>query len=89
MAADSANTLTQVLSVVGETLQLGERVKAFDRATRLLGSVPEFDSMAVVGVINGLEQRFGFEVADDEISADTFESIGTLCDFVDRKRDDM
>ncbi len=51
----------------------------------LLGSMPELDSMAVVAVITALEDHFGFEVDDDEISADTFATVGTLAAFVEEK----
>lgn len=53
--------------------------------TLLLGNIPEFDSMAVVSLINALEEAFGFNIDDDEISADIFESIATLCQFVQMK----
>jgi acyl carrier protein len=53
--------------------------------TLLLGNIPEFDSMAVVSLLNALEESFGFNVDDDEISADIFESIATLCKFVQMK----
>lgn len=51
----------------------------------LLGVVPEFDSMAVVAVITAMEEEFGFIVDDDDITADDFETVGTLCAFVDRQ----
>ncbi len=41
--------------------------------------------MAVVTVIAAIEERFGFTVHDDEISASTFESLGTLSTFVEQK----
>jgi acyl carrier protein len=44
--------------------------------------MPELDSMAVVSLIGALEEHFGIAVDDDDISASTFESVGTLCAFV-------
>jgi acyl carrier protein len=41
--------------------------------------------MAVVGLITALEEHFGIIVDDDEISADTFESLGSLASFVEEK----
>jgi acyl carrier protein len=52
----------------------------------LFGELPEFDSMAVVNVVTALEERFGIVVEDDEISAETFETVGALARFVDSKR---
>lgn len=78
-------TLDEVKRVIEDVLQLNGRVRQFDRSTVLLGEVPEFDSMAVVTLVTQLEERFGIMVDDEEISAETFESVGTLTDFVDRK----
>jgi len=78
-------TLDQVKQIVGEVLQLGGRVNEFSRDTMLLGSIPEFDSMAVVAVITAFEDHFGVAMEDDEISADIFETIGALQDFLNKK----
>ena len=51
----------------------------------LLGALPELDSMAVVGIITAMEETFGFSIDDDEISADSFETFGSLIAFVERK----
>lgn len=74
-----------VKRLIGEILQLGERVRTFGPDTPLLGSIPEFDSMAVVTLINALEEQFGIQVADDEISAETFETVGKVYEFVREK----
>lgn len=79
------STLEQVKSVLGEVLQLGERTAALGAATPLFGAIPELDSMAVVNVIAGLEDRFGIVVEDDEISAEVFQTVGALTDFVNGK----
>lgn len=78
-------TIDTVRKILGDTLQLGDRVEALDGATPLFGSIPEFDSMAVVTVITAMEDRFGFVVEDDEISAETFETVGSLAAFAERK----
>ena len=77
--------VSEVVTVLADALSLGQRAREFDASTPLLGSIPELDSMAVVNVITSLEERFGFSITDDEISADTFATVGTLCDFVSRK----
>lgn len=79
------NVLEEVKSVLGQVLRLGDRAQQFDERTLLFGSVPEFDSMAVVTVIGSIEDRFGIAVDDDEISAEVFESVGSLAEFVSRK----
>ncbi len=75
----------EVKVILADVLQLGDAVNDFDADTPLLGGIPEFDSMAVIGVITGLEEKFDFFVEDDEIDADVFESIGTVIRFVESK----
>mgnify|MGYP001501834309 CR=1 FL=1 len=72
----------EVKLLIGEILQLGDRAQAFDPDTPLLGSIPEFDSMAVVTLIHALEHQFGIQIADDELSAETFETVGKVYEFV-------
>ena len=78
-------TTDQVKHILADTLQLGARADAMSGATPLLGAIPELDSMAVVNVITALEEAFGFTVADDEISANTFATLGSLSAFVEKK----
>ncbi|HOB63506.1 MAG TPA: acyl carrier protein [Candidatus Competibacteraceae bacterium] len=68
----------EIRQLIGEILQLGDRVGKLEPNTPLLGSIPEFDSMAVVTLISALEERFDLQIADDEISAETFETVGRV-----------
>lgn len=77
--------MREVLAVLDDVLSLGGRGSAFNRDTALLGGLPELDSMAVVGVINMLEERFDFNVEDDEIDGSAFATVGSLVDFVEGK----
>lgn len=77
--------LEEVRSLLGSTLKLGARTASLKADTPLLGNLPELDSMAVVTVITALEENFGFVVEDDEISAETFETLGSLAKFVQAK----
>ena len=74
-----------IKAMLRETLQLGSRADAFEPTTPLFGSVPEFDSMAVVAVVTAIEDQFGVTVEDDEISAEVFETVGALSNFVETK----
>ena len=76
---------SQVRDILRDVLSLGSRADRLDAGSHLLGAVPELDSMAVVGVIAALEDRFGFTVDDDEIDGATFATFGSLVDFVARK----
>lgn len=83
------NTLSEVKNLLARSLQLGPRADALTAASPLLGALPELDSMAVVAIITALEDHFGFTIADDEISAETFASLGSLTEFVKHKLTDM
>ena len=75
-------SIDDIRALLDDALQLGDRVKAFDLDTALLGNLPEFDSMAVVAIITALEDNFGLAVEDDDITGETFETVGSLLDFV-------
>jgi acyl carrier protein len=82
---ESENTLSTVRSILIRALQLGAKSADLQRETALLGNLPEIDSMAVVHVLAAIEDHFGVVIADDEVSADTFATLGTLADFVEAK----
>ena len=79
------DTKNEVLFILDEALHLNGRTAAFSDRTVLLGEIPELDSMAVVSVIAGLEEHFGFTVDDDEIDGATFATLGSLIRFVAEK----
>ncbi|WBS03223.1 acyl carrier protein [Pseudoduganella sp. SL102] len=77
--------LDEVKQIVIDVLALGPAGRSLDEHSALLGSIPELDSMAVVQLIGALEEQFGFSVDDDEISAETFATLGSLAAFVKYK----
>lgn len=79
------DVMKQVLGVLDEVLSLNGRSANFTRQTHLLGAIPELDSMAVVSLITGLEERFGMVVDDDEMDGALFATVGSLVDFVSGK----
>ena len=74
-----------IREILRDTLQLGDRANQLTASSPLLGAVPEFDSMAVVTVLTMVEEEFGIEIDDDEVSADVFETVGSLANFVSQK----
>jgi acyl carrier protein len=79
------NTLEHVRTIVVEVLALSGERAALDAGSALLGSLPELDSMAVVSLIGALEEHFGISIADDDISADSFATLGSLAALVERQ----
>lgn len=80
------STAQAVKKLLVQTLQLGSRGDTLTLDSPLLGAIPELDSMAVVGILTSMEEYFGFFVEDDEISADTFATLGSLVEFAERKQ---
>ena len=75
-------SLDEIKSIIGEVLQIPDRMVDLDANSPLLGAIPEFDSMAVVSILTAIEENYGLIIDDDEISADIFETVGSLADFV-------
>ena len=79
------DTQQEIIRLLDDVLSLGGRASSFTRATPLLGSVPELDSMAVVSLITAMEEQFGIVIDDDDIDGHTFATVGSLTDFVSGK----
>jgi acyl carrier protein len=82
-APDDAHEVDATLrAVLADVLGLDPvRVAAFDEATPLFGALPEFDSMAVAGLLTELEERLGILIEDHEVDADMMETFGALLTF--------
>jgi acyl carrier protein len=70
--------LEQVLDVLAESLDGAAQIHQMSEEAPLLGAIPELDSMAIVGIITSIEERFGIIFDDDELDAEVFETVGTL-----------
>ena len=80
------NLIDGVICIVVSTLRIPPADgRLFDTDSALLGFRPELDSMAVVGLLTAIEEHFDISINDDEISAEIFETIGTLTKFIERK----
>ncbi len=77
-SAPAMLAVSDTIGVLRDVLRLGARADDFTAATPLLGSIPELDSLAVVDLLTALEDRFAVRVDDDAITADTFETVGSL-----------
>lgn len=77
--------LESVKTILGDVLSLGPAAQALTRESALLGSIPELDSMAVVQLLTALEEHYGITIEDDDISAHTFATVGSLADFISDK----
>ena len=83
---DEAEVDATLRAVLIDVLGLpGARVAAFDSSTALFGALPEFDSMAVAGLLTELEERLGIIIEDHEVDADMLETYGSLLTFTRSK----
>jgi acyl carrier protein len=85
LQSDSQTNFEDVKAVVVATLDLEDRADDLVPDTRLLGDLPELDSIAVVELLVALQDRFGIEIEDDEVVGDIFETLGQLTAFIDAK----
>lgn len=82
----TTRTLEEVKALVAETLGIADRAASLDASTGLLGALPELDSLAVAELVSSIEDKFGIEVDDADVTTDMFETLGTLAAFVDANR---
>ena len=67
-----------ILEVLDRELNLQGQALTFSENTRLRGSLPQLDSIAIVSLITALETRLGFEFPEDQLDGAVFESVGSL-----------
>lgn len=85
-----STTPNQTIDIAGvkhvliKTLAIEDRVDALTADTPLT-SIPELDSLAVLELVVDLESHFGITVEDEDVTAEVFDTIGTLAAFVEAK----
>ncbi len=87
MALNDAEEVDQTLrATLVDVLGLSpEQVAGFTEASPLYGALPEFDSMAVAGLLTELEERLGILIEDHDVDADMLETYGSLLTFARAK----
>jgi acyl carrier protein len=86
METNTTIDIDAVKAVVVETLGVEDRADSLDASTPLFGHLPELDSMAVLELVLELEQRFGISIDGEDVTAEVFETLGSLAAFVDGKQ---
>ncbi len=83
---DAGDVDATLRAVLVDILGLADqRVRGFTEATPLFGALPEFDSLAVAGLLTELEERLGILIEDHEVDADMLETFGSLLTFARAK----
>lgn len=81
--------LDRLRELLRDALQIGTRADELTEHSRLFGGIPEFDSVAVVSVVMAIEDEFSVKISDRELSADVFETLGSLLRFIQGKTGSM
>jgi len=75
--------LKKVKEVIVNSIGNDLTVESLPDDLQLVGNI--LDSMSVTNLILALEDYFSFTFNDDELSAETFETVHTLTQFVEHK----
>jgi acyl carrier protein len=86
MDTNTTIDISAVKDAVVETLGVEDRADALAATTPLYGALPELDSMAVLELVLELEQRFGITIEGEDVTAEVFETLGSLASFVADKQ---
>jgi len=79
MAADMQKELAHILD---DVLVLKGRGISLSAESRLMGAIPELDSMAVLSVLEAIRDRLDVTIADDEIDGRMSSTRGARTEFV-------
>ena len=83
--SDELSSIDLVRSLLIEALGLSDQSAALEEDSPILGAVPELDSMTVVSVLVAIEEACNITIHDEDVSAELFETLGSLARFVDEK----
>ena len=64
--------------------QLGDEA-AFGESTGLLGQGIGLDSVEALQLVSRMEEVFGLTIADDDLDAAHFQSVGTFTSFIEAR----
>ena len=76
-------TLDGVGEAITEVIGTDHSAGTLSADTLLFGSLPELDSLALVELITAIEERFDFEIDEDDITAEVFGTVESLAAHVD------
>ncbi len=82
MRDDIAQRVKQAL-VQGLQLKINPEDIADDES--LFGEGLDADSIAALEIVFALEEEFGFEVEDEELRVDLFDSVRTLTSYIEQR----
>ncbi|MGH7495705.1 MAG: acyl carrier protein [bacterium] len=79
----SRQVMAEVKEVISKSVRAGLVAEAMSDDFKLAGNI--LDSMAVTNLILALEEHFGVNFEDEELSAEAFETVASLSNLVAQK----
>ena len=70
------------LATILSALMPSYDVHYWSQQQELIGHIPEFDSMTIVNLLGEIEEQFGVELDDDDITADNFATIDSITNLI-------
>ena len=78
-------TIERLKHIIANDLDINVDMESLREDITLLEGGIGLDSIAVMEFISILEQSFGFQFSDDELSMEPFQNLTTLTAFVEKK----
>ena len=75
----------KVIGILYQALGIDPGSQMISADSRLIGDMPEFDSVSVVNILTAFEEQFGIIIEDDELDVEVFESVRNLTDYLYKK----
>jgi len=57
-----------------------------DESTPLLGGQHDLDSLDILLLLTSVEKEFGIKIPNEAVREDTFRNVGSLAEYIDRRK---
>ncbi len=79
---NKSEIVSQTKKIIAEDLDVNLKLDEIGEEDSLFEDGLGLDSIAIVELITLLEERFGFQFSDENLTKEMFSSISTLSDFI-------
>jgi len=86
--SDKDDIAQRVRAILGEVLELdAASAQALPAGTPLFGEGLSLDSLTGLELLAGIEEKFGVDIASDDMNLDSLQTIGTLVAYLSSHSD--